>query len=151
MEHKFRIKKPLHLSEIVKYRLNISQQLIDASSENKKYMKTSIDQLSSMSLELSVASQKIQEHIINWSYYRDYKYWISYIKPDYTVDIRDNPSVKKWVVKYSNLQKEFDKLRYKIAIKKNSINKSYEIQKKLIEPVRNNTMEGEPEGLNLDQ
>jgi len=151
MEHKFRIKKPLHLSEIVKYRLNISQQLLDASSENKKYMKTSIDQLSSMSLELSVASQKIQEHIINWSYYRDYKYWISYIKPDYTVDIRDNPSVKKWVVKYSNLQKEFDKLRYKIAIKKNSINKSYEIQKKLIEPVRNNTMEGEPEGLNLDQ
>lgn len=156
---------PLYM--FVNHRINISQQLFDVSDENKKYMRTSIDQLVELNLELETATIELQEYVNTWNpsalkiqglpssknhNNQNYNYWIQSIRPDYTVDIDDDTQhrlVKKWVEQYSNILIKIDKLHHRIASKTANVKKSYEIQKKIIEPVRNSHYAiGE---INLDQ
>jgi hypothetical protein len=146
MEYDKRPRKTVEISSLVRYRANVSNDLYVAKEENEKYMRTCIDEIESLSLELINALAKLQEHIQTWEksdvrptknsidiYF--YTYWIQTIGSDYTVDIDGNPKIKKWVDKYAKLQMNIDKLRYRIHTKSNIVKKSYKIQHKFIKPI----------------
>lgn len=146
MEYVWKPRKTVEISSLVRHRANVSNDLYVAKEENEKYMRTSIDEIESLSLELINALAKLQEHIQTWEksdvrptknsadiYF--YTYWIQTIGADYTVDIEGNPKIKSWVEKYAKLQINIDKLRYRIYVKTNAVKKSYKIQQKFIKPI----------------
>jgi hypothetical protein len=146
MEYVWKPRKTVEISSLVRHRANVSNDLYVAKEENEKYMRTCIDEIESLSLELINALAKLQEHIQTWEksdvrptkisadiYF--YTYWIQTIGADYTVDIDGNPKIKKWVEKYAKLQMIIDKLRYRIHTKSNIVKKSYKIQHKFIKPI----------------
>ena len=145
MEYVWKPRKTVELSSLVRCRANVSNDLYVAKEENEKYMRTSIDEIERLNSLLIGALKKLETYRLTWQTPNPmftknnamYTRWIQSIKSNYTVDINDidDYKIKLWVKEYAKLQMNIDKLFYRIYVKINSVNKSYEIQERFIKPI----------------